>query len=84
MPSHYGCSSKEEKTAYGVGLRQMDYVPFRIEPGYGGICSQEAVVTVRSRCIAYGTLWNAYQHQEVHRLLRLPHRVPAPERLGSH
>ena len=47
MPSHYGCSSKEEKTAYGVGLRQMDYVPFRIEPGYGGICSQEAVVTVK-------------------------------------
>ena len=47
VPSHYGCSSKEEKTAYGVGLRQMDYVPFRIEPGYGGICSQEAVVTVK-------------------------------------
>ena len=47
MPSHYGCSSKEERTAYGVGLRQMDYVPFRIEPGYGGICSQEAVVTVK-------------------------------------
>ena len=39
--------TKEEKTAYGVGLRQMDYVPFRIEPGYGGICSQEAVVTVK-------------------------------------
>ena len=47
MPSHYGCSSKDEKTAYGFGLRQMDFVPFRIEPGYGGICSQEAIVSVR-------------------------------------
>ena len=47
MPSHYGCSSKDEKTAYGFGLRQMDFVPFRIEPGYGGICSQEASVSVR-------------------------------------
>ena len=47
LPSHYGCSSEEEKTAYGVGLRQMDFVPFRIEPGYGGVCSQETVVSLR-------------------------------------
>ncbi|WP_165053713.1 MULTISPECIES: molybdopterin-dependent oxidoreductase [unclassified Adlercreutzia] len=47
MPSHYGCSSPEQRTAYGVGLCQMDFVPFRIEPGYGGICSQEALVTVK-------------------------------------
>ncbi len=47
LPSHYGCSSEEEKTAYNVGLSQMDFVPFRIEPGYGGICSQETVVSLR-------------------------------------
>lgn len=47
MPSHYGCSAPEQKTAYGVGLRQMDFVPFRIEPGYGGVCSQEAIVSVK-------------------------------------
>ena len=47
LPSHYGCSSEEEKTAYNVGLRQMDFVPFRIEPGYGGVCSQETVVSLR-------------------------------------
>lgn len=47
VPSHYGCSVPEQTTAYGVGLRQMDFVPFRIEPGYGGVCSQEATVTVK-------------------------------------
>ena len=47
LPSHYGCSVKEQKTAYGVGLRQMDFVPFHIEPGYGGTMSQETVVTVK-------------------------------------
>ena len=47
LPSHYGCSSEEEKTAYNVGLSQMDFVPFRIEPGYGGVCSQETVVSLR-------------------------------------
>ncbi len=47
LPSHYGVSSPEQHTAYGVGLRQMDFVPFRLEEGYGGACTQEAVVVVR-------------------------------------
>ena len=47
LPSHYGCSVKEQKTAYGVGLRQMDFVPFHIEPAYGGAMTQETVVTVK-------------------------------------
>ncbi|MEQ3361958.1 molybdopterin-containing oxidoreductase family protein [Raoultibacter massiliensis] len=47
MPSHYGCSSPDQHTAYEVGLRQMDFVPFRIEPGYGAACTQEALVSVK-------------------------------------
>lgn len=47
LPSHYGCSVPEQKTAYNVGLRQMDFVPFHIEPGYGGTMSQETIVTVK-------------------------------------
>lgn len=47
MPSHYGCAVKEQKTAYGVGLRQMDFVPFQTEKGYGGACTEEAFVTVK-------------------------------------
>ena len=47
MPSHYGCSVEDQHTAYGVGLRQMDFVPFHIEPGYGGTMSQETLVTVK-------------------------------------
>lgn len=47
MPSHYGCTSPDEHTAYGVGLRQMDFVPFDLEPGYGAACTQEALVTVK-------------------------------------
>ena len=47
LPSHYGCSVPEQKTAYQVGLRQMDFVPFHVEPGYGGTMSQEALVTVK-------------------------------------
>ncbi len=47
LPSHYGCSVPEQKTAYQVGLRQMDFVPFHIEPGYGGTMSQETIVTVK-------------------------------------
>lgn len=47
MPSHYGCSSPEQHTAYNVGLRQMDYVPFHIEPAYGSAMTQEATVTVK-------------------------------------
>jgi thiosulfate reductase/polysulfide reductase chain A len=47
LPSHYGCTSKELKTAYGVGLRQMDFVPLQLEPGYGSAMSQEVLVTVK-------------------------------------
>ncbi len=47
IPSHYGCTVPEQTNAYGIGLRQMDYVPFRIEPGYGGACTQETTVTVK-------------------------------------
>lgn len=47
LPSHYGCTSPEQHTAYGVGLRQMDFVPFHIEPAYGGAMTQEALVTVK-------------------------------------
>ena len=47
MPSHYGCSVPEQRTAYEVGLRQMDYVPFHIEPGYGSAMTQEVVVSVK-------------------------------------
>ena len=47
LPSHYGCSVPEQRTAYNVGLRQMDFVPFRLEQGYGGACTQETYVTVK-------------------------------------
>lgn len=47
MPSHYGCSSPMEQTAYNVGLRQMDFVPFHIEPAYGSAMTQEVIVTVK-------------------------------------
>lgn len=47
LPSHYGCSSKDQRTAYGVGLNFMDFVPFHIEPGYGGAMTQETVVKVQ-------------------------------------
>ena len=47
LPSHYGCSSKYLKTAYGVGLRQMDFVPFQIEPGYGSAMTQEVLVSIK-------------------------------------
>ena len=47
MPSHYGCSSPEQHTAYNVGLRQMDYVPFHMEPAYGAAMTQETTVTVK-------------------------------------
>ncbi len=47
IPSHYGCSSPEQHTAYGVGLRQMDFVPFHIEPAYGSAMTEEVIVTVK-------------------------------------
>lgn len=47
LPSHYGCSSPDQHTAFGVGLRQMDFVPFHLEPAYGSAMTQEVVVTVK-------------------------------------
>ncbi len=47
LPSHYGRMIPEQHLSYGVGLSQMDFVPFHIEPGYGGTMAQEALVTVK-------------------------------------
>lgn len=47
LPSHYGRMIPEQQLSYGVGLSQMDFVPFHLEPGYGGTMAQEAVVTVK-------------------------------------
>lgn len=47
MPGAYGCTVKQQKTAYGIGLRPMDYVPFQIEPAYGSAMTHEVCVTVK-------------------------------------
>ncbi|MDO4290486.1 MAG: molybdopterin-dependent oxidoreductase [Eggerthellaceae bacterium] len=47
LPSHYGRMIPEQHVSYGIGLSQMDFVPFHIEPGYGGTMAQETVVTVK-------------------------------------
>ncbi len=47
LPSHYGRMVPEQATSYGVGLSQMDFVPFQLEPGYGGTMAQEVIVTVK-------------------------------------
>lgn len=47
IPGAYGCTVKEQKTAYGVGLRPMDFVPFQVEPAYGSAMTHEACVTVK-------------------------------------
>ena len=47
LPPMRRSSSPDQHTAYEVGLRQMDFVPFHLEPAYGGACTQEAVVTVK-------------------------------------
>ncbi|MCI8469003.1 MAG: molybdopterin-dependent oxidoreductase [Eggerthellaceae bacterium] len=47
LPSHYGCTSPEQHTAYGKGLRIMDYVPFHIEPAYGSTMSQNTTVRIK-------------------------------------
>lgn len=47
LPGGYGCTVKQQKTAYGIGLRPMDYVPFQLEPGYGSAMTHEACVTVK-------------------------------------
>ncbi|MDR3137039.1 MAG: molybdopterin-dependent oxidoreductase [Coriobacteriales bacterium] len=47
LPSYYGCSVKELKEAYNVGLRQMDFVPLHLEMGYGAAMTQEVLVTIK-------------------------------------
>lgn len=47
MPTHYGCSSKQQTNAYGVGLNFMDFVPFHLDPYYGAAATQEALVNIR-------------------------------------
>lgn len=47
LATHYGCEVPERHTAYGVGLRNMHYVPFDIEPGYGSSMTQEAIVRIK-------------------------------------
>lgn len=47
LATHYGCPVPERHTAYGVGLRNVDFVPFDIEPGYGSSMLQEIVVRVK-------------------------------------
>ena len=47
MPSHYGCKSPDQHTAYGVGLNFMDFVPFHMEPAYGSAMTQETLVPCR-------------------------------------
>jgi thiosulfate reductase/polysulfide reductase chain A len=47
LPSGYGCTSPALKVAHGVGLNPLDFVPFRIEPGYGAALTQGVPVTVR-------------------------------------
>lgn len=47
LPSGYGVTVKDQHTAYGVGLRPADFVPFQMEPGYGSAMSHEACVTIK-------------------------------------
>ena len=47
LPSHYGRMIPEQHVSYNVGLSQMDFVPFHIEPGYGGTMAQEVIVTIK-------------------------------------
>jgi thiosulfate reductase/polysulfide reductase chain A len=47
MPGCYGVTVKEQKTAYGIGLRPMDFAPFGIEPAYGSAMTHETCVTVK-------------------------------------
>ena len=47
LPSHYGRMVPDQHISYGIGLSQMDFVPFQIEPGYGGTMSQEVLVKIK-------------------------------------
>ena len=79
VPSHYGCTSPDQHTAYNVGLRQNGLVPFSIEPGYGWrVHAGSDRHGQEGRCVMarYGMLINT---KKCHRLLRLPRGVPAPK-----
>ena len=48
MPSHYGCSSPDQHTAYEWGLRPgWTTCPSAWSRGYGSACTQETVVNVK-------------------------------------
>ena len=47
MPPAYGCSSKDQHTAYGVGLRPTDFMDYQLERGYGSAMAHEVLVTVK-------------------------------------
>lgn len=47
MASHYGCTSKDEKTAYNFGSAVKSIVPLASETGTGAAMVQEAVVSVK-------------------------------------
>jgi thiosulfate reductase/polysulfide reductase chain A len=47
LPSNYGCTSLELPLAYQLGLNQLDFAPFKLEPGYGAAITQNIPVTVK-------------------------------------
>ena len=47
LPPAYGCSSKDQHTAYGIGLRSTDFQAYQLENGYGSTMSHEILVTVK-------------------------------------
>ena len=47
LPPAYGCTSEEQHTAYGVGLRSTDYTAYQLEAGYGSTMAHEVLVTVK-------------------------------------
>ena len=47
MAPAYGCTSEQQHTAFGVGLRTTDFQAYRLEPGYGSTMSHEVLVTVK-------------------------------------
>ena len=47
MPPAYGCTSEQQHTAYGVGLRPTDFLSYQLEPGYGSVMAHEVLVNVK-------------------------------------
>jgi thiosulfate reductase/polysulfide reductase chain A len=47
LPSNFGCTSSELSLAYNMGLNQLDFAPFSLEPGYGAAITQGVPVTVK-------------------------------------